>query len=453
MAKKVKIWTLNQASTLLRGKRHAIVDLFAEKNVTCVFGDRTPYNRSDGNATERAIVRAAKEESWNLMFEKDERYDEYFTPIPVKCLGSLFDERAGDLDSIREKYANIGMEHYARFWDPGVAPENFPGFPTLRMLTRPSVGYYQILEEAAENGEYENILIGYSQGGLVARYLAYLDEHVFAGRAVHAVITVAAPNYGSPLANPDNRDAIVGGVTRILRPLLHQLTTLPNWRMQALRHSPLLTRTNLTFEEFFLAYDEFIRRAGVESLRSILLSLRKWMAGLRDVPNNAFRDLSIHRLSDPHTVLHAVNMYPLQRIPIGTIGTAQDNPKVLADGLPGWLESVLSISMRGFDNEQIRTVFSKQVMREQKPETLSDAARERVRYYETGLAPGLPRINEFRHDFVIPTAYQLVAADPPFHPRWNPEGDHNSGRLDHLPGGRNNCNRVLEFLAAIRDRL
>jgi len=47
-------------------------------------------------------------------------------------------------------------------------------FRRPHMTTPPGVGYYELLEQHPNN-----ILIGYSQGGLVARYLAFLDRHVF----------------------------------------------------------------------------------------------------------------------------------------------------------------------------------------------------------------------------------------------------------------------------------
>jgi hypothetical protein len=92
---------------------------------------------------------------------------------------------------------------------------------TAGMFTAPSGagrpdgyrGLYELIVEAADKTG-PGVLIGYSQGGLVARFLAYMDELLMppTKRCIAGVITVQTPNHGSPLANghPANVQSVDG---------------------------------------------------------------------------------------------------------------------------------------------------------------------------------------------------------------------------------------------------
>jgi hypothetical protein len=62
-------------------------------------------------------------------------------------------------------------------------------------LTTPSLGYHEILQCATAQSGGLNVLIGYSEGGTVARYLALVDEQIAKPekRCIHSVITVQGP--------------------------------------------------------------------------------------------------------------------------------------------------------------------------------------------------------------------------------------------------------------------
>ncbi|HEY4220011.1 MAG TPA: hypothetical protein VGO62_01685 [Myxococcota bacterium] len=149
-------------------------------------------------------------------------FDEYFVPIPVKCIG--VPEQVGaaarargapvDDDALAafcrdysEYFTHASATFVQRYWDRG-----FSGAPTsarpprhpvecneVRMHTLAGVGYYEILlawnRRAGHEGD-RHVLLGYSQGGLVARFLAHLDEHVFRADLVRGLVTVQTPNFG-----------------------------------------------------------------------------------------------------------------------------------------------------------------------------------------------------------------------------------------------------------------
>ncbi|MEQ9362683.1 MAG: hypothetical protein RIF32_00485, partial [Leptospirales bacterium] len=189
------IWTLNDAAMLLDGAEDEIVKMFRKRGIECRFGDRGAYHNDAHLQAQAGLARRAENETHNLMFEQDIRFDEYFVPIPIKCVGELF-EREDEfpaLKPIRALYSpgpGGDRPDYRAYWDPGVAQARFPDTRFTRMLTKPCQGYYDIIDQEAAPDE-QTILIGYSQGGLVARYLAFLDEHVFQKNRIHSVVTLA----------------------------------------------------------------------------------------------------------------------------------------------------------------------------------------------------------------------------------------------------------------------
>ena len=287
MVKKIKIWTLNYASEIIQGKEKEICELivksFQKKNIQideCIFGDRSEYNRS--NLTIKSFIKH------KLMCEIDDENDEYFVPVPVKCIGRLFDDNLIVLNKIQDFYRRNNQFEYSHFWDAGYRNDKYPKNKRARMCTKNKRGYYEILIREKEKG-YHNILIGYSQGGLVARYLAWLDEYVFNNDSIFGIITISSPNIGSPLANPDNRESVINALIEIILALFSFYSD---------DYSQLLNTLEkiLNFDDIIEIIDSLMSGLSIEKKKVNLLShiftIRKWLSGLYRIPNNALFDLN-----------------------------------------------------------------------------------------------------------------------------------------------------------------
>ncbi len=462
------IWTLNDAAMLLAGAEKEITKIFRKRGVECRFGDRRKYHNDLHIRGSARLAARAKNETHNLMFEQDIRFDEYFVPIPIKCIGGLFEreEEFPALKPIRALYSpgpGGDRPDYREYWDPGVAQARFPETRFTRMLTNACQGYYDIIDQEAAPDE-QTILIGYSQGGLVARYLAFLDEHVFQKNRIHSVITLAAPNYGSPFANPDNRDAVARSLQKILRPLFHHIGSIPGDWADEISRSAVVTKSDVSFEEVLADLDLFIERSEDVGDRNTLLDLRKWVGGLVDDPTNAFWDLNPKRHGETSTVLADVNLRGPGRAIAASVCSAQNDIQVLLrDALSmtgvfnGYFGAWFFNYRKIFGDLRLLTEHYKhEVMNEHAPEHLPPAARERFEYYRTGKGSPekhLPMQNERDHDFVVPTAYQVLANPTPFHSRTIRAGDHNSMRQRR--GGGRGAYAILrrDLLPAIADDL
>ena len=109
MAKKVTIWTLNKASELIKDKKQEIRQIFeggwfssfSNNQIECEFGER--QNPKPSN---------------QLMYEEDpENYDEYFVPIPLKCIGNkIFQQDKLELDTQGQELLQGIKSNYAYFF-------------------------------------------------------------------------------------------------------------------------------------------------------------------------------------------------------------------------------------------------------------------------------------------------------------------------------------------------
>lgn len=464
--RRVVIWTLNDAAMLLNGAEHEIIKLFRKRGIECRFANRRKYNNKQRLRESVDLENSAKKEPHNLMFEQDIRFNEYFVPIPIKCIGGLFQQENEypELSPIRALYsppsAGGDRPEYQEYWDPGVAQERFPDTRFTRMLTNPCQGYYDIIDQEADADE-QTILIGYSQGGLVARYLAFLDEYVFKKNRIHSVVTIAASNYGSPFANPDNKDAIAQALQPVLRPLFQHIGSLPAPWAKSIRQSAVITKTRVIFEEVLDDLDKFITQRSKPSTRNELLDLRKWLGGLDGDRRNAFWDLNIKRHAEKHTVLADVNLRPLQRIHTcslcsggNDITTLMRSALFMAGSIPGYFAALFINHRNIFGNlKQLTEHYKQHVMNEVAPEKLPEIGRERFEYFRTGMQKGLPQHNERDHDFVIPAAYQVLSNPEPFHSRTIREADHNSMRQRGGVGKKAYRILIKEILPAIADRI
>lgn len=459
----VVLWTLNQTTHLLADEIEAIRKIFLSKQIHPYMGDRRPFNSANGTRGQKNPDSGYAPH--NLMHEVDNEYDEYFVPIAFKCIGSRFEDSAGnpELAKILEHYSQPGFKPYRHFWDRGSRPRHYPDDYNSRMLTEQYTGYYQILCETAEKHGCQNILIGYSQGGLVARYLAYLDEYVFKQNVVAGVITVASPNCGSPVANPDNREDAVKNLQDALIKLAPILTSLfPNADIV-----PFLEK-GITFEKFINKFDAIVRRAYSERRSGSIsgavyrgvASLRKWAGGLEADYDNAFSDLNAKCLDEPGSVLHSVHCYPPKNIFHAHILTAQNDLSELLAGVAdfsiwlrvlNWIKHVIGLDRR---MALAGGIYNHHVLVEAKPGALPDAIQPRIAAYSgdhPAELPDLPRLPPQAHDFLVPSAYQYVQGAA-FN-LVNRKADHNSGREPKASGGKQNIRNIKDLLTILREHM
>ena len=207
--------------------------------------------------------------TWGRLRERDE----YFVPIPVKVYG----DRAPD--AVKQRYPHwFGGDAWKSWWAVARA-ELFPF--QVGMNSAAGVGYGEIVDAAAA-AHGKNVLVGYSQAGLTARYLACTNANV-AG-----FITVHAPNFGSPVARPQNADAVLDAVGRAVTAALG-LTSPPFSSTHAYLIDKVIAVNGLSIDVVcgFLeaaVHDLLAMGTGAERYAaqgSAVVEGLKWLSGLR----------------------------------------------------------------------------------------------------------------------------------------------------------------------------
>jgi hypothetical protein len=219
-----------------------------------------------------------------------------------------------------------------------------------------------------------------------------------------------------------------------------------------------------------------------EVLFNFLSAARKWLSGLENQSTNpnhvfaheesAFYDLDIGLLDKPGSVLHDVNAYPLRRIRHAAI-VGSDNEldslveagiQAYADGrgcimglLGGVLVNHLKAPLRGFLKSAGDAYTN--AMREQNLTSSFGAVDVRTRDFVNGIPADDPRyafqtrakIEPLAHDFVIPSAYQLIEKlSTACLGNWvNPAASHLSGADPHHDGKKSQ-DYLLDILKVIR---
>ncbi len=298
-----------------------------------------------------------------ILLHEEHGCDEYFVPIAVKCIGDpvAFRQRfqaaftpAGEAafnDLLHRYRAYFGSDAWRSYWEP------FPissALSDVGMFTRTSgdrahAGLYELVADDAARSNTKAVLVGYSQGGLVARFLAWMDETFMVAnrRSIVGVITVQSPNHGSPLASRCNaRNAAVGllGIVTALggfpvvasesphtRTALEALvggTLKPPTQWQGVdsprrarreRHPPARGAADdiptaclpPTSDWYFDAgavcrvLDALLEDPSVAAGKADLFrTARKWLTGIAPMAvATAFDDLDPRHLDDPHSVL------------------------------------------------------------------------------------------------------------------------------------------------------
>ncbi len=466
MSNKVTVWTLNRAYDLISGPQTFPVKKTAEQvqqELCAQFGNKIQFGQRPDSGNQ-------------LMPEV-----EYFVPIAPKCLGSLFDTAPlpakNTLDAIQAYYVGESKQAgYKTFWDQMTRD--------YQMQTPKYQGYYSLLAATAPN-----ILIGYSQGGLVARYLNWLDKAVFKQNYIQGVITLSSPNTGSPLANSENSKTIIQGFVEIICVLLglkpkglaakvftyvfnHEdmigfLSTLKN-AMQQPEHKTLLGTSDQ------------MKQGNLSNLLDVLID---WLGGLRNDPNDAFFDLNILRMEPNYSpaaascsVLASINQ-PLANPGVinGILSANLKSKDILYDALimllvkelqkrletNAWwkfIAKMTGLDLRKTDAtltqgklDQVDVIYSQTVMRENHRKPISNPRVSQVMaWHDTGVPA--EALAAHAHDFIIPSAYQLTldAASQITPENWvNQAANHLSGSDLVYSAGQHNREQVLKYLNAL----
>lgn len=329
---KYTLWTLNRVA------KWDFDVLTAELAVTSMFSQKHDITLGSRAASDVDQVLSKP----GVLSHEEPLWDEYFVPIPVKCIG---DPRGG-LERLGPRFSGGGGK--------AAATELLAGFPqyfqqngesswqkywtltgTTGMFTKPGAagavgykGFYELLVEAADKTG-PAVLIGYSQGGLVARFLAYLDELLMPPdrRCVAGVITVQAPNHGSPLANRDvaNVASVSDGLFSILTGVagfpitpVDGLLGARNAATSAVLRAIVRGAPAANGLQADLRILAELFQAGVDDARAnkkpdnFPATARKWLSGLLPQPiATAFCDLDPMNLDKASTVLGRVHRSPL----------------------------------------------------------------------------------------------------------------------------------------------
>lgn len=270
-------------------------------------------------------------------------------------------------------------------------------YRTLKMATNEHVGYYEMLatyknltqnKEAnnEDNTKYKHIIIAYSQGALVARYLAFLDEYVFQAEdgdgIIAGILTIGGANHGCSFANPDNKDNVSIGLAKIL---LAGLTLRRNSSFELnlqvkeeIKKKLDLIRVAALFSEGIIkVLEDDIKdiemklckehrqkslRASREALlmleqirdlkelKSPFVSARKWLSGMvlineneADLSMTAFHDLGTQNYANSYSVLSLVKENPLNHIYYGALININNQAEYMIPNMPDVLK-ILGLS-------------------------------------------------------------------------------------------------------------
>jgi hypothetical protein len=428
-------------------------------------------------------------------------YDEYFMPIPLKCLG-------------RPDYDDNGNARLTAFWKGLIRPEKqseflrilTPGlsenhcfdavlvdgywkegkrpvagdselakeFSDVRMNTSPreQIGYYQILQQAKQK-HGPNVLIGYSQGGAVVNYLAYIDEHFVAPdkRCVAGVISVQGALRGSTLAMSSRQEAVLNSLVQMVHALwgerLLEFFAVPAG-LRARVDTLLEPHHKLEVAEVVEVLDILYGLAKPDKgLSHFIATARKWLSGLDGDKQLAFWDLDSVRLNRPGSVMEALDNHPLMDTYCGAV--AGDNfhlepllHSVIEFKHPGVAK--LGFIVRGLLRHIVHpseVIFqTKTFDMMPKPLTpLNDALARLHSDWLSGMSPDVWSIQNGEtvpaqaSDCVIPTACQLLTPVSGNRPKFfgnyiNKEASHVSGAVLDNPGPKD-IDYVKELLGRI----
>ncbi|OHD19804.1 MAG: hypothetical protein A2086_07140 [Spirochaetes bacterium GWD1_27_9] len=457
----VTIWTLNESQKLVFNSD--LDNIFGKGNWQ--LGDRKKYDIPDIKKSD---------EKHNLMPSQ-----EYFVPIAAKCLG----EKINQLDDIKKyfydrwKYSKLddrkNYEYdnlWRSFWDIHCGSEEYS-----KMITKNYLSYYDILKDNPNN-----ILIAYSQGGLVARYLAYLSEYVFneENKVIKAVITLNSSNFGSPLANTNNAETIIDSA-------ITSFNTLISLYPQDFKHFNKYLQNKIDFKDIYGIFQNLNKdlenfdgnnqTESIKNMKSFVSSLKKWLSGLHNDKDTAFSDLNIFDIDNKNSILETVNNNLPKKIYYGGVASTDNDFKnvfySLLRGvnfiLPGFVRLFIK-NMKILDKPLAENVIKfnqifKDVVMKECDYDVNNAKNKFIKdiigYYQNGVSLKTFKLNKSElpaksHDFVMPTAYQLLPNNGQSNflgNKINDKANHNTGKDINFEGGRINRKYIIEYLKQVKN--
>jgi len=384
-----------------------------------------------------------------ILMHEDDLCDEYFVPIAVKCIGDpdgflrrLGGRMTGDgvqlFNELRTDFAKYflrpddGRAGWRRYWEPFRLRDALAhvGMFTSPKGEAPHAGLYEIVATEARAQGRQAVLVGYSQGGLVARFLAWMDEQLFdpKERAIAGVVLVQSPNHGSPLADTANADNVSAGLLGILvglagspiaggadpqtREAIDALVTgqappgSPTWRFGVGAICAIL--------------DAAIRDASPQRTGryDLLRTARKWLTGLSEEKIlTAFDDLDPAGLDDRRTILGRLTAMPLARTFHGAIvGADTSLDDLVLEGRNCFVRWLVRHFVARHWFTTVEEAYARIAMDERAAHVPRGELHQRIAtLYQTGFPSGLAGVAlpPFAHDFVIPSVSQALYALPP----------------------------------------
>jgi len=434
------LWCLNRVA---RWNQHRLIGALAAAGHAVRAGSRTGFDRAplgDGLTGD------------GVLMHEELACDEYFVPIVVKCVGDpdrFLQQFGGDLsDQGRARFQALRAD-FPQFYPQGDHPAHVrdwreywkpfalnSAFWHLGMFTRPDgprahAGLYEIVaREARDQGE-RAVLIGYSQGGVVARFLAWMDEQLMTPeqRSIAAVITVQSPNHGTPLADGANTDNVGVGLLGALTGLLgYGIVPPANPRTRAavdalvagmLRvHDPqghLGTPFHFGVGAVCALLDALIADTPRDhpDKGDLLRTCRKWLTGLSPAKIvTAFADLDPRTLDDPHTVLGRLLEAPHQQVFHGAVvGGDPSLEDLILQERPWWQRGLIRLFVNPGHFSDVGRPFARIAMDEAAAHIPQGPRHAQLaELYRTGLTGSAAELSvpPFAHDFAIPSVSQAL---------------------------------------------
>ncbi len=364
--------------------------------------------------------------------------EEYFVPIAIKCLGKSWTPSNDMTDEgrriIREMYRlyfdRWGFPSWESFWDGSGSFRN--------MQTEKGEGYYDLIRKRHKEGD-KHILIGYSQGGVVARFLAFLDEYIYGQKLIDAVITIASPLQGSPLADPYHRETVTDAIIKIL---LGMFSFYENYGTTPGYKNVLGFLSTIDFQDVYrllsLWIEDSRRLAGISSyyatIASYLGTFQKWLSGLTGNRESAFWELSPARLLSPFSVLGLIQR-PVKAQTASIVTCNHSLEEIARDYLAlthgRWVRLLWRV-VRGW-------LLSRPVG--------GQALKHNLRTMQTIYDREVMAIGEEEdHDFMVPSKRQIIEETPSLGCFLIPEASHLSGKDPFSPGGKRIVSSVIKAL-------
>jgi hypothetical protein len=289
-------------------------------------------------------------------------------------------------------------------------------------------------------------------------------------RVVAGVITVQAPNLGSPLANKANADnaslGLLGAVLGLARfPILDGLNANTRHAAEALvRGASEADGFRVGVGAVALLDDAVIEDVDKLDPKKADLerTMRKWLTGLRPTTETptAFDDLDPTHLDDPTTILGRLQTLPLSRTWHGAvIGCDTEIDDLVVGGLPCYERWIARWLLRKHWLGPIQLAYARIAMNEPAGVSGSGLLHSKTNdLYREGVASAEVTLEAYKHDFVIPSVSQAFYALSSPSPTSlflgnaiNPKGTHISGGDES--DGDSDKRLVIGMLRALGRRL